>query len=82
MSERAKVIFGNPMTEQVYRNAVRSKKRYAEKFGDDSNADYLVKIEKNAHIGDSLGVMNILLEESGQIGTGAADKKRQRMKAV
>ena len=63
MSERSKVIFGNPMTDAIYRKAVQSKKKYMKKFGDDSAADYPVTIERNAHIGDSLGVMNVLLGE-------------------
>lgn len=63
MSEKSKVIFGNPMTDAIYRKAVQSKKKYERRFGDDSAADYPVTIEKNTHIGDSLGVMNVLLGE-------------------
>ena len=65
MSEKAKVIFGNPMPAGVYRKAVRSKQKYVRRFGDDSAADYPVTVEKNAYIGDSLGVMNVLLGKSG-----------------
>ena len=65
MSEKAKVIFGNPMPAGVYRKAVRSKQKYVRRFGDDSAADYPVTVEKNAYIGGSLGVMNVLLGESG-----------------
>ncbi len=65
MSERSKVIFGNPMPESVYRKAVRSKKKYAGKFGDDSAADYPVTVKKNEHIGDLLGVMDVRLGEDG-----------------
>ncbi len=45
--ERSKVIFGNEMSSGVYKKAVRSKNKYIKKYGDDSNADYQVKIEKN-----------------------------------
>lgn len=59
--EKSKVIFGNTISKKDYRKAVKSKKKYIRKFGDDSNKDYPVKIEKNAYIGDSLGVENILV---------------------
>lgn len=65
MAERSKNIFGNPMTAKTYRKAVRSKKKYGKKFGDDSNTDYPVTIQKNAYIGDLLGVQNVLLGEAG-----------------
>ncbi|MDE6025462.1 MAG: hypothetical protein K2G45_08420 [Lachnospiraceae bacterium] len=65
MSEKSKSIFGNPINEKVYRKAVRTKERNIKKFGDDTNANYPISIEKNAYIGDSLGVMNVLLGEAG-----------------
>ena len=64
--ERSKTIFGNEMPSGVYNKAVRSKKKYAKKYGDDSNADYPVKIEKNKYIGDSLGVNNVLVGDLSQ----------------
>lgn len=63
MVDKSKVIFGNEMSDKVYKKAVKSKKKYAKKFGDDSNVDYPVYIQKNEHIGDSLGVYDILLKE-------------------
>lgn len=54
------------MTSSVYNKAVRSKKKYARKYGDDTNADYPVKIEKNKYIGDSLGVNNVLVGDLEQ----------------
>lgn len=65
MSEKSRSIFGNQMAEKIYRKAVKTKKKNIKKFGDDSNADYPISIEKNAYIGDSLGVMNVLLGEAG-----------------
>ena len=35
------------------------KKKYARKYGDDSNADYKVTIKKNKYIGDMLGVYDV-----------------------
>ena len=64
--ERSKEIFGNKMSDSVYRKAVKSKKRYYKKFGDDHDTDYPVKITKNAYIGDALGVNNILVGDLKQ----------------
>ncbi len=64
--ERSKEIFGNKMSDAAYRKAVRSKKKFYHKFGDDHEADYPVKIVKNAYIGDSLGVNNILVGDLKQ----------------
>lgn len=64
--EKSKVIFGNEMKERVYKKAVRSKQKYAKKFGDDSSVDYPVRVEENPYIGASLGVKNILVGDLGQ----------------
>ena len=61
MIDRSKEIFGNKISDRDYKKAVKSKAKYAKKFGDDSAADYPVKIEKNKYIGDSLGVNNVLV---------------------
>jgi len=66
--EKSKVIFGNEMSSKTYRKACNSKKKYAKKYGDDSNVDYPVKLEKNAYIGDSLDVVNVLV---GDLKTNA-----------
>lgn len=59
--DHSKEIFGNKMSDSVYRKAVKSRNRYYKKFGDDHEVDYPVYIVKNAYIGDSLGVNNILI---------------------
>ncbi len=66
MQDRSKVIFGNEIKDGAYKKAVRSKKKYAKKYGDDSQVNYPVVIEKNAYIGDSLGVNNILVGDLDQ----------------
>lgn len=66
MLEKSKIIFGNEISGKAYKNACRSKAKYQKKFGDDSGKDYPVSIEKNAYIGDSLGVWNILLEQKSE----------------
>lgn len=59
--DRAKEIFGNVMSTKTYKKACKSKKKYIRKYGDDSKANYGVRLEKNAYIGDSLGVVNVLV---------------------
>jgi len=61
MADKSKVIFGNEIPNSQYKKAVKSKKKYMKKFGDDSNVNYPVTIQKNPYIGDSLGVMNVLV---------------------
>lgn len=74
--EKSRVIFGNPMSDKVYKSAVRSKKKYARKFGDDKDVSYPVKIEKNEHIGDSLGVMDVKLPEDGEKASEGFDTEK------
>ena len=54
------------MPDRVYKKALRSKKKYIKKYGDDSERDYKIKIEKNKYIGNSLGVNNVLVGELEQ----------------
>lgn len=63
MTDKSKTIFGNQMSEQTYRKAVRSKQKYEKKFGTDADVDYEAYVYKNEHIGESLGVYDIRLEE-------------------
>lgn len=63
MEEKSSNIFGNEMPGQVCKKAQKSKEKYIRKFGDDSQANYPAYIKKNGHIGDLLGVQDILLEE-------------------
>ncbi|MGN0362987.1 MAG: DUF6937 domain-containing protein [Bilifractor sp.] len=61
MADRAKVIFGNEISEMDYRAACRSKERFAKKYGDDADVSYPTVIKKNPYIGPSLGVSDIRL---------------------
>ena len=79
MEDRSKVIFGNEISPKDYKKAVKSKKKYAKKFGDDSGADYPVKIEKNKYIGDSLGVNNVLV---GDLSRNAHYVKEDNLPAL
>ena len=64
--DRAKVIFGNEIAEKDYKKACKSKQKFIKKYGDDSKADYPVKLSKNPYIGDSLGVVNVLVGDLKQ----------------
>ena len=61
--EKSNIIFGNEISGKDYKKAVKSKKKYAKKFGDDTNVNYPAYIQKNPYIGESLGVQNILVGE-------------------
>ena len=68
MKDRSKVIFGNEISDADYVKAIRSKKKYIRKYGNDSDRDYPVTIYKNRYIGDNLGVNNIMV---GSLETNA-----------
>ena len=59
MKERSKVIFGNEISKKTYRKAVKSKRKYTKKYGDDSTADYPVLLKKNDCLYDSFGLEEI-----------------------
>ena len=63
MADRSKCIFGNETRPGDYRKAVRSKAKYAAKYGDDSDADYPVMIRENPVLFPSLGVRDIRVAE-------------------
>lgn len=66
MEDKSKVIFGNIIPNKSYKKALKSKKKYVRKFGDDSNVDYPLAIEANPYIGPSLGVSTINLKPVGE----------------
>jgi hypothetical protein len=61
MTDRSKVIFGNPMEKKIVKKAEKSKKKYIKKFGDDSNTTYPLAIEDNKELGELLGIKNIVI---------------------
>lgn len=76
MQEKSKVIFGNEMPNSVYKKAVKTKKRNQKKFGDDSLVSYKVELKENAHIGNSLGVVDVLLPKEGGSENPEFDKEK------
>jgi hypothetical protein len=63
MQDKSKVIFGNVISDKDYKKACKTKEKNIKKYGDDSNVDYNIVIAKNDHIGDSLGVYDVLLKD-------------------
>lgn len=64
--DRSKVIFGNEMTDAVYKKACRTKKKFLRKYGDDSLSIYHLAASPAPAIGTRLGVQQLLLaEETG-----------------
>ena len=61
--DKSKVIFGNVISDKAYKKACKTKEKNIKKYGDDSNVDYNILIEKNDVIGDSLGVYDVLLKD-------------------
>ena len=59
MTDRSEVIFGNVIDAKDYNKALKSKKKFIRKYGDDSNVDYKIKVSDNEVIGPILGVKNI-----------------------
>ena len=65
MTDKAKEIFGNIISERDYKGALKSKKSYIKKFGDDSAVDYKIKVTDNKVIGPLLGVKNVVVSGAG-----------------
>lgn len=64
--DRAKVIFGNEISEKAYNKAVKAKKKHIKKFGDDSNTVYHLSVKDNDTIGSFLGVKNIVIGDMSE----------------
>lgn len=76
MEDRSRIIFGNTISQKDYARALRSKAKYARKYGDDSGADYPVKLVDNACLYAPLGVRDIRVAE------GAGDQAFDLEKGV
>lgn len=75
MSEKSKVIFGNEMSKSTYKKALKSKRKYVKKFGDDTGLSYPVSLVQNPAVGELLGVQEIRLGE----GTPVAEKNAENV---
>ena len=63
MEDRAKRIFGNETPSRDYRKALRSKAKYTAKYGDDSDAEYSVRLQDNPVLFPAFGVRDIRVAE-------------------
>lgn len=68
--EKSKRIFGNEMSDRSYRKAVRTKEKFARKYGDDGDRIYHLRTEPAPAIGDLLGVQNLVLSEETGVSFG------------
>lgn len=75
-TDRAQSVFGNEQPECVYRRAERGKRRYIQKFGDDSAVSYPLRPEPDPVLGESLGLRNLVL------GVGGPDSEFDREKGI
>lgn len=71
--EKSKVIFGNKMSDSAYNKALKSKQKFAKKYSDDSSVEYNLAITPNPHIGDILGVENIVVSKDKCTVEGAKE---------
>lgn len=74
MTDRSRVIFGNIISESVWRKAESSKQKNIRKYGDDSDADYDVSIRENPCLFEPLGVCDIRVGE----GSGGLPFDREK----
>lgn len=61
--DKSKTIFGNEMSDRSYRKAMRTKEKFARKYGDDGNHIYHLRAEAAPAIGELLGVQNLVLSD-------------------
>lgn len=56
-------IFGNEISNKVYKKALRGQKKMIRRFGDDRNVNYHLSLKDNEIIGGPLGVKTIVIEK-------------------
>ena len=59
-------LFGNDIKPSVVKKAERQKKKYANKFKHNPNADFSLRAITNPVLGEILGVKNIIISDSGE----------------
>jgi hypothetical protein len=64
--ERSKVIFGNEISDKIFKKAVKSKEKHLNKFGDDSQILYKLSVENNKALYPFLGIKNIVTAETSE----------------
>jgi len=77
MEDKSKVIYGNIISTTAYKKSLRSKRKYARKYGDDSNTDYSVELVDNECLNEFLGVRDIRIGDR-QNGLNTAQFDREK----
>ena len=67
MSDNSKVIFGNEMSKSAYRKAIKGKRKFIRKYGDDSKKVYHLSADSAPAIGDALGVKRLSVSENSEV---------------
>ena len=65
MIDRSSVIFGNQIDEKTVKKAIKSKAKYINKYGDDSNADYKISFKEIDAL-DFIDTENIVFGEENK----------------
>ena len=65
MADRSKRIFGNDISKGAARKAEKSKQKFIDKFGDDSESNYPASLKPNACLEKPLGVYDIRIYSVG-----------------
>jgi len=63
--DKSKKIFGNNLSERTYKKAVKTKRKYMKKFGDDSKENYPLKVIQNKTLTPFIGVENVVIGDKG-----------------
>ncbi|MTI70069.1 MAG: hypothetical protein FH751_07450 [Firmicutes bacterium] len=64
--DKSKMIFGNEISDRAYKKAIKSKKKFIKKFGDDSNKTYNLTLEDNPTLKPFIGVKNIVTQDENE----------------
>lgn len=63
MADRSKRIYGNDISKGAAKKAERSKQKFIDKFGDDTDCNYPAKLQPNPCLEKPLGVYDIRINE-------------------
>src|SRR5665647_1757730 len=74
--DKSEIIFGNVMSKKTIQKALKSKRKYVKKFGDDKDAHYALSTTVNDYIGESLGVRNINIIKDTVSGQPDFDREK------
>jgi len=69
--DRAAEVFGNAIDHKTFEKAVKSKEKYAKKFGDDSAAIYHLAACDLPVVGEALGVRNLVMCDGSPLDLAA-----------